>query len=362
MKQPKQPEEQSVLPVPPHTVAELAEDLRSLIQTARLRVAQTVNAELVVLYWQIGNRIRHHILGDARAEYGNQIVSTLSRQLTADYGAGFSRQNLFHMIRFVEAWPDQSQVTAIAQHLGWSHFKEILYLENALGRQFYAEMCRLERWSVRTLRDRVRSMMFERTAISRLPDETIRQDLQQLRDADRLTPELIFRDPYLLDFLGLKDSYSERDLEAAILRELERFLLELGTDFAFIARQKRMTIGNQDFYLDLLFYHRRLGRLVAIDLKLGRFEAGYKGQMELYLRWHDQHERRTDHEETPIGLILCSAKDEEQIELLQLNQGEIRVAKYLTALPAKSLLAAKLHEAVRLAREQIARREPEGRQ
>jgi predicted nuclease of restriction endonuclease-like (RecB) superfamily len=261
------------------------------------------------------------------------------------------------MMRFVEAWPDHTQVTSLAQDLGWSHFKEILYLDDELARQFYAEMCRLERWSVRTLRDRVRSMMFERTAISRLPEGTIRQDLQQLREADRLTSDLVFRDPYLLDFLGLKDTYSERDLEAAILRELERFLLELGTDFAFVARQKRMTIGKEDFHLDLLFYHRRLARLIAVDLKLGPFEAAYKGQMELYLRWLDQNERRTEHEDPPLGLILCSAKDEEQIELLQLNQGEIRVAEYLTALPAKKLLAAKLHDAVIRVREQLARRE-----
>lgn len=241
----------------------------------------------------------------------------------------------------------------------WSHFKEILYLENELARQFYSEMCRVERWSVRTLRERVRGMLFERTAVSRLPDATIRQDLDQLHETDRLTPELVFRDPYLLDFLCLKDTYSERDLEAAILRELERFLLELGTDFAFIARQKRMTIGNQDFYLDLLFYHRRLARLIAIELKLGRFEAAYKGQMELYLRWLDQHERRTEHEEAPLGLILCSTKEEEQIELLQLNQGEIRVAEYLTVLPAKKLLAAKLHDVAIRMREQATRREIE---
>ena len=344
----------------PALSGELAADIRGLIDAARRRVALTVNAELVLLYWQIGSRIRRDILGQTRAEYGGEIVSTLSRQLSADYGGGFSRQNLFHMIRFAEAWPDQAQITALAQHLGWSHFKEILYLENELARQFYAEMCRLERWSVRTLRDRVRGMLFERTAISRLPEATIRQDLQRLHDADRLTPELVFRDPYLPDFLGLKDTYSERDLEAAILRELERFLLELGTDFAFIARQKRITIGNEDFYVDLLFYHRRLARLIAIDLKLGRFEAAYKGQMELYLRWLDQHERRTEHEESPLGLILCSSKDQEQIELLQLNHGEIRVAEYLTALPEKRLLAAKLHDAVVRGREQLARHE--GRQ
>ena len=341
----------------PHALGELAADIRSLIEATRVRVAQTVNAELVLLYWRIGDRIRRDILGQARADYGEQIVSTLSRQLTEEYGTGFSRQNLFHMIRFAEAWPDQTQIAGLGQQLGWSHFKEILYLENELARQFYTEMCRLERWSVRILRERVRSMMFERTAISRLPEATIRQDLQQLREADRMTPEFVFRDPYLLDFLGLKDTYSERDLEAAILRELERFLLELGTDFAFIARQKRMTIGDQDYYLDLLFYHRRLTRLIAIDLKLGRFEAGYKGQMELYLRWLDQNERRTEHEDSPLGLILCSAKNKEQIELLQLNRGEIRVAEYLTALPEKKLLAAKLHDAVIRGREQLARRE-----
>jgi predicted nuclease of restriction endonuclease-like (RecB) superfamily len=213
-------------------------------------------------------------------------------------------------------------VTTLARSLCWSHFKEILYLENELSRQFYVEMCRLERWSVRTLRDRVRSLMFERTAISRLREAAIRDDLQQLSRADRLTPELVFRDPYLLDFLGLKDTYSERHMESAILGELERFLLELGTDFAFIARQKRMTIGNQDFYLDLLFYHRRLTRLIAIDLKLGQFEAAYPGQMELYLRWLDQHERRSEHEEPPLGLILCSAKTKNRLNSHNLIKGK----------------------------------------
>jgi len=342
---------------PLKVAGKLAGDVRQIIESTRIRVAQSVNAELVMMNWKIGVRIHRDILAEARAEYGEQIVSTLSRQLTVEYGAGFSRQNLFHMLRFVEAWPDEVQVNALAQHLGWSHFKEILYLPDSLARQFYCEMCRMERWSVRTLRERVRGMLFERTAISRLPEAAIQQELEQLRDSDKMTPELVFRDPYLLDFLGLQDTYSERDLEAAILQELERFLLELGSDFAFVARQKRMTIGDEDFYLDLLFYHRRLARLVAIDLKLGRFEAGYKGQMELYLRWLDQNERRTEHEEAPIGLILCSSKNKEQVELLQLNQGEIRVAEYLTALPSKSVLTAKLHDAVVRVREQMARRD-----
>jgi predicted nuclease of restriction endonuclease-like (RecB) superfamily len=333
--------------------AQLLIDLSHLIDSTRQRVARTVNAELVLMYWKIGARIRQDILGEERAAYGEQIVSTLSRQLSAGYGSGFSRQNLFHMIRFVEAWPDETEAAELAQHMGWSHFKEILYLDNPFQRSFYAQMCRVERWSVRTLRDRVRSMLFERTAISRRPETLIHRELEQLRETDRVTPDLVFRDPYLLDFLGLADAFSERDLEAAILREIERFLLELGTDFGFLARQKRMTIGGEDYYLDLLFYHRGLARLVAIELKLGRFEASYKGQIELYLRWLDKYERRTESEDAPIGLILCSEKNEEQVELLQLNDGEIRVAEYLTALPERAVLEAKLHDAVIRARERI---------
>jgi len=333
---------------------QLLTDLSQLIDSTKHRVARAVNAELVLLYWKIGARIRQDILGQERAAYGEQIVSTLSRQLSIGYGPGFSRQNLFHMIRFVEAWPDETQAAELAQHMAWSHFKEILYLDNQAQRDFYAQMCRVERWSVRTLRDRVRGMLFERTAISRQPETLIQRELEQLRETDQVTPDLVFRDPYLLDFLGLADAFSERDLEAAILRDIERFLLELGTDFGFLARQKRMTIGGQDYYLDLLFYHRGLARLVAIELKLGRFEASYKGQMELYLRWLDKHERRSEWENAPIGLILCSEKNQEQIELLQLNEGEIRVAEYLTALPERAVLEAKLHDAVIRARRRIA--------
>src|ERR1700733_3203008 len=289
--------------------AQLLSDLSQLIDATRQRVARTVNAELVLMYWKIDARIRQDVLGEERAAYGEQIVSTLSRQLSAGYGSGFSRQNLFHMIRFVEAWPEETEAAELAQHMGWSHFKEILYLENPVQRSFYAQMCRVERWSVRTLRDRVRSMLFERTAISRQPEILIQREPEQPRETDRVTPDLVFRDPYLLDFLGLADTFSERDLEAAILRDVERFLLELGTDFGFLARQKRMTIGGQDHYLDLLFYHRGLARLVAIELKLGRFEASYKGQMELYLRWLDKYERRAESENAPIGMILCSEKN-----------------------------------------------------
>jgi predicted nuclease of restriction endonuclease-like (RecB) superfamily len=228
--------------------------------------------------------------------------------------------------------------------LGWSHFIEIIALKNDLQRDFYAEMCRMERWSVRTLRAKIDGMLFERTALSRKPDAVVKQELAKLRAGDTLTPDLVFRDPYLLDFLGLKNAYSEGDLETAILREMEQFILELGVGFTFVARQKRIVIDGEDFYLDLLFYHRKLRRLIAVDLKLGRFKAADKGQVELYLRWLEKHEMEPG-EDTPIGLILCADKREEQIELLQLDQSGIRVATYLTDLPPRQLLRQKLHAA-----------------
>jgi predicted nuclease of restriction endonuclease-like (RecB) superfamily len=214
-------------------------------------------------------------------------------------------------------------------------------------------MCRLEKWSSRQLQDRIQSMLFERTAISRKPEETIRRDLVTLREEGRFPPDLAFRDPYLLDFLGLADSYSEKDLESAILAELQRFIIELGGDFAFLARQKRITIDNRDYYIDLLFFHRRLKCLVAVDLKIGEFEAGFKGQMELYLRYLERHERM-DGEGEPVGLILCTGKQEEHVELMRLDESNIRVADYLTVLPPRETLRAKLHQSMEIARQRLA--------
>ena len=338
------------------TSEELVGSIRPLIEQAKARLAQSVNSELVLLYWHIGRRINERLPAENRAEYGAKVVELVCEKLTAEYGKGFRRSNVFHMIRFAEVFDDPKIVQTLSGLLSWSHFIEIIYQKDPLQRQFYAEMARVERWSVRTLRKKIQGMLYERTAISRKPEELARQELEALQEEDRMTPDLVFRDPYLLDFLGMEDTYSERDLEAAILRELERFLLELGTDFSFIARQKRMTIGDRDFYLNLLFYHRSLHRLVAIELKLGSFDAAYKGQMELYLRWLDRYERRLG-EEPPIGLILCGEKNREQIELLQLDRGEIRVAEYLVELPPRRLLEAKLHEAIRLARGQVEARE-----
>lgn len=338
-------------PAPRPAATNLLGDIRSLIETARSRVAATVNTELVMLNWRIGSRIRQDILGQERAEYGERVVEVLGQRLTEEYGKGFSRPNLFHMVRFAEVFPEEQIVYALSRQLSWTHFRSLIYLEDPLQRDFYAEMCRVERWSTRTLRDKIQGMLFERTGISRKPEALARQEMAALRDGDRMSADLVFRDPYLLDFLGLADTYSEKDLEAAILRELEQFLLELGTDFSFVARQKRITVDGEDYYLDLLFYHRRLRRLVALELKLGQFRAADKGQMELYLNWLDQHDRRPG-EESPLGLILCAGKSSEHVKLLQLERSGIRVAEYLTELPPRELLERKLHDAIRVAREQ----------
>jgi predicted nuclease of restriction endonuclease-like (RecB) superfamily len=342
-----------LLPTNSHKPSDsLFKDLRSLIIEARQDVARQVNSALVLLYWRVGKRIRQDILKEKRAEYGEEILSTLSRKLVAEFGNGFSLPNLFRMVRFAEVFPEEKIVVTVSRELGWSHFVEIIPLDDDLKRDFYAEMCRIERWSVRTLRQKISGMLFERTALSKKPVELAKQELAQLREEDKLTPDLVFRDPYFLDFLGLKDTYSEKDLEMAILRELEAFILELGAGFTFVARQKRITVDDEDYYLDLLFYHRKLRRLVAIDLKLGKFQAADKGQMELYLRWLEKYEQQPE-EDSPIGLILCADKSEEQIKLLQLDKSGIRVAAYLTELPPRKLLQKKLHEAILLARARL---------
>jgi predicted nuclease of restriction endonuclease-like (RecB) superfamily len=337
------------------TADRVLDDVRGLIEAARQQVAHAVNAGLITLYWHIGRRIRQEILGEERAAYGEQIVNSLSRQLTVEYGRGFDRRNLFHMVRFAEVFPNDEIVYALRTQLSWTHFRELIAIDDSLKRDFYAEMCRVERWSTRTLQSQIRRMLYERTAVSKKPDAVVRAEIAALRDEDHLTPDLVFRDPYFLDFLGLSGRFNERDVEQAILRELEAFLLELGTDFAFVARQKRISVDNEDYYLDLLFYHRRLRRLVAIDLKLGRFQAADKGQMELYLRWLEEYEMHSD-ENSPVGLILCADKSEEHVKLLRLDQSGIRVARYLTQLPPREILEKTLHEAIRLARQQLAQR------
>ncbi len=291
-------------PVPPHS-APLLREVRGLIEQARDYVAHEANSTLTMLYWKIGQRIRGEVLQEGRGEYGEKIVATLSRQLSADYGKGFAEKSLRRMVQFAEVFPDEAIVVSLVRQLSWSHFVEILPLKQPLEREYYAEMCRIERWSVRTLRERIGSQLYLRTALTKKPEAVIGAEINKLRTGGQMTPEMVFRDPYLLDFLGLPDGYSERDLESAVLRDMERFLLEMGAGFTFVARQKRVSVGADDFYLDLLFYHRHLRRLVAVELKLESFQPAHKGQMELYLRWLDKHDRASG-EESPIGLILCA--------------------------------------------------------
>ena len=338
----------------------LLHEIRALIEDARRQVAHAANAGLTIAYWRIGKRLLTENLTDGRGEYGQQILASLAQQLERDYGKGFSYSALTRMARFAELFPDERILVSLIQELTWTHFIALLPLKDPLAREFYAEMCRVERWSVRTLRQKIGGMLFERTALSKNSPEVVRQELATLRDG-RMTPDMVFRDPYLLDFLGLSGAYSEKDLEAAILREMESFLLEMGNGFCFVERQKRMSVGKDDFYLDLLFYHRHLRRLVAIELKLESFQPSHKGQMELYLRWLDKHERAVG-EEPPIGLILCASADAEQVELLQLDEASIRVAEYLVELPPVAVLRERLHRAIEHARERTALGAPEGDQ
>lgn len=300
----------------------------------------------------MGNRIHKEILQSNRAGYGKEIVVTLSRQLVVEYVNGFTEKNLRRMIQFVEVFPDEQIVATLMRQLSWSHFVALIPLKDHLQMDFYAEMCRIENWNVRTLRNKIDSMLYERTALSKKPALMAKAELDALRQEHRLTPDLVFRDPYVLEFLNLNDRYLEKDLEDAIMRELEQFLLELGTGFSFLARQKRITIDDENFHIDLLFFHRDLKRIVAIELKLGDFKPEYKGQMELYLRWLDKYERRPG-EESPLGLILCAGKKQERIELLELDRSGIHVAEYLTVLPPKEVLKQKLHKAIKHARKRL---------
>lgn len=322
-------------------------ELRTLIASSRQRLAGAVNAELTRLYWTVGQRLSTEVLGGERASYGAQLLDQLGQQLSQEFGRGFEARNLRRMVRFAQAFPDANIVSTLSTKLSWSHLVAIVPLKTPEARQFYAARAAQEGWSVRELTHQIERKAFERTEIASA-------QAPHLPTADAVSP-LVFKDPYFLDFLGLRQGHDEADLEAAILRQLEAFILELGRGFAFVERQKRMVIDGDDFYLDLLFYHRRLRRLVAIELKLGRFKAAHKGQMELYLKWLDKHERQPG-EEAPIGLILCAESSREQVELLQMHKDGITVAEYWTELPPKAELEQQLHQALLEARERLARR------
>ena len=334
-----------------HSKAFISE-ISQLIHSSKQRMAVAVNAELTLLYWHIGKRINDYILQGERAEYGQEVVKNLAQSLTEQFGKGWSKRHLNYTMQFATTFLDLEIVHALRAQLSWTHFKQIIHIDDPIKREFYATMAAQERWSTRTLEDRIGSLLFERTAISKKPDETIVQELTLLREKGEYNQSLVLKDPYILDFLELNDRYMEKDLEDAILREIEQFLLELGAGFTFVARQKRIQIDNDDFYIDLLFYNRKLKRLIAIELKTEAFKHAHKSQMELYLAWLAKYEQEAD-ENPPLGIILCTSKKQEQVELLDLKQSDIHIAEYTTVLPSKEVLEQRLHLAVERARERF---------
>lgn len=338
-----------------NAIGRLFDEISTLIADARKRVAVGVNSELTRLNWNIGSCINREILGHGRAEYGKQVVKGLSIRLVRWHGSGWDEKTLRHCLRAAETFSESEIVSAARRQLSWTHIKTLSYIEDPLKRQFYLEMCATEHWGTRVLQGRIASMMYERTAIAKKPDEVIRKDLADLRDEGKMSANLAFRDPYVLDFLGLHGNFSEKELEKALVADMRNAILELGGDMAFLAEQKRISVDSEDYYLDLLFFHRRLRRLVAIDLKIDTFKAEYKGQMELYLKWLEKNERR-EGEKKPIGLILCAGKNEEHVELLELGRSNIRVASYMTELPPKKVLEEKLRMAIEAAQNRLAAR------
>ncbi len=322
----------------------LLDKIVELIETTKSQVVSQANSALTILYWHIGNQILTQKLHYNRADYGKQIVVTLSRELTTRFGNNYEEKNLRRMIQFAERFPDFENVVTLSRQLSWSHFLTLIPVKNKQARDFYSNLAFTSSFSVRTLRQQIEKKTYERAENANI----------QVYDREDINKGL-FKDPYLLDFLGLKDGYLENDLESAILRELESFILELGNGFSFVERQKRMIIDGDDFNLDLLFYHRKLKRLVAIELKIDKFKAKYKGQMELYLKWLNKYEKQ-EGEATPIGLILCAEASKEQIELLEMHRDGIMVAEYWTELPPKDILEAKLHATLIEARERLERR------
>ncbi|NCA22224.1 MAG: DUF1016 family protein, partial [Crocinitomicaceae bacterium] len=296
-----------------------------------------------LLFWHVGKRINDEILNNERAQYGKQIVSTVSEQLELKYGRNFTEKNVRRMMKFASEFSDLNILPPLVAKLTWSHFIELFPLKSIESKMYYAQSAIAQNWGKRELRNQIVRKAFERNEIASIQVAIEQPELQNT-----------FKDPFILDFLNLKNAYLEDDLESAILRELESFILELGKGFAFLERQKRMIIDSDDFYLDLLFYNRNLKRLVAIELKIGKFEAAHKGQMELYLKWLNKYEKQ-EGENEPIGLILCAESNKEQVELLEMHKDGIMVAEYWTVMPPKEELEAKLHQLLIETRERIER-------
>jgi len=309
----------------------LLADLRAIIASGRGRAATAVNAEIVATYWKMGERlVREEQQGAERAGYGEEVLERIGRILAAEHGRGFSYRSLANMRQFYLAYPI---VSALRTELTWTHYRALMRLDSAERRAFYERMAVTGRWSSRELDKQVTSMLYERVGLSRRPEELAASLPHPNRPVAPSEYGEAFRDPYVLDFLGLDGAFSERDLEAALVSHIERFLLELGHGFCFVGRQVRLPIGDKDYYVDLVFYHRFLRAPVLVDLKIGEITPADIAQMQLYLAWTRQHDH-AEGEADPIGLILCGSKDSAVIELLLADPDSspdkrITVAQYL---------------------------------
>ncbi len=320
-----------------------------IINDAKRDVIVYVNKHANMMFWQIGHFINEDMGYQQYSAYGDKILATLSQRLTALYGKGYTYSAVTRMMKVARIYNEEGMFATLSQTLTWSHFLELITIEDDTKRLFYQQMGIAEHWSVRQLRDKQDEMAYERSLIAAKPENEIITTLEQVSPTHMET-DAVLRNSYVLDFLGLSGYYSEGELEAAIAKQLEAFILELGQGFAFLERQKRFTIDGTDYYLDLLFYHRKLKCLVAIDLKLGKFKPQYKGQMELYLKYLQKYDMQPD-ENPPIGLLLCSEGNTEHIELMMLNEDRIKVAQYLTCLPDKQWFIDKLNRSILIAKE-----------
>ena len=315
-----------------------------LIEKSRHAIYSHANSTNIFLFWEIGNHINIDILENKRADYGKKIVSHLATQLTDKYGRSFESRNLRRMMQFAEQFTDFEIVSHPATQLSWACFIEILPLKTQEAKLYYLNEAARGIMGRNGIRKMISRKAFERKEIA---DAQI-SPLSQI-------PIGTFKDPYLFDVLGIKDEYLEADVEEAILRELEKFIMEFGKGFAFVERQKRMIVDGHDRKLDLLFYNRYLKRLVAVELKYGRFDARDSGQMKLYLKWLNRYERQ-EGENEPIGLILCSETGREEVELLEMDRDGIMVAEYWTTLPPKAEFENKIQTILTETRERMALR------
>jgi predicted nuclease of restriction endonuclease-like (RecB) superfamily len=334
----------------------LFEDISTLITSAQQTALRQLSKMNVLLYWHIGKKVNEVILKEKRAEYGASVISDVANKLQAMHGRGFGRRILERCVQFAKIYPQEEVVNALSSHLKWTNIVTLLSIDDPLKRDFYAEMCRIERWSTRLLNNRIDSMLFERTALAKKPEDIIRSEIEILRETGELKPDWIIQDPYVFENLFLQPLRSEKTLEDAIISDIENFLLSMGNGFAFLERQKAIEIDGDYYRIDLLFFHRKLRRLIIVELKQGRFKAADKGQVELYLRWLEKHEMQPG-ENKPMAIVMCSEKSEEQVELLELDNSSIRVSQFLAELPAKEIFERRLHEAVKRARERFENKE-----